>query len=106
MEKIKVIFRKHRDGNIIAFMPELPANRGNIVCYEHIGQHGEASVQYYHTTEKATADEYAPLYDELREIYDDCELVIRQRLYYDDLTEKAWALVDSLDRMARALEKA
>ena len=105
MEKIKVIFRKY-DGNIIAFLPELPANYGNIMCYQHIGQHGEASVQFYHDTEKASEAEYAPLYAELQEIYNDCQLVIRQRLCYNDVTEKAWALVKSLNKMARALEEA
>lgn len=42
MEKVKVIFRKEKNPytneyEIIAFMPELPANYGRIVCYAHMG---------------------------------------------------------------------
>lgn len=43
MNKIKVILRKNKDGDMIAFLPEIPANYGNIMSYMHIGQHGEAS---------------------------------------------------------------
>ena len=50
MDKVKVIFRKDKEGNIIAFLPELRVNRGNIMSYMHIGQHSEASYQFY--TEK------------------------------------------------------
>lgn len=90
MEKVKVIFRKCKEGDIIAFFPELSANRENILCYQHIGQHGEASYLFYLDTEKATEEEYRSLLKELQTIYDDCELVIRQRIYYKDLSERAW----------------
>jgi hypothetical protein len=42
----RVIFRKFRKGgDIIAFMPDVPANRGLMMSYQHNGQHGEAD--YY-----------------------------------------------------------
>ena len=88
-EKVKVIFRKTKDGEIIAFMPELKANYGKIVSYMHIGQHGEASVEFYWNTKKATEKEYKPLLNELNGIYYDCVLVLKQKLYYNDLL-KAW----------------
>lgn len=88
-DKVKVIYRK-KDGNIIAFLPELRANVGNIVCYEHIGQHGEASLEYYHSTEKATPAEYAELHKELQKVYGRYELNVKMRLCYDDLTAQAW----------------
>lgn len=88
--KLKVIYRKDSDGKVIAFLPELPANYGKIVCYAHIGQHSEASIEYYHGTKTALPSEYEPLNDELKRIYSDVELSIKRRITYTDLTEKAW----------------
>lgn len=88
-EKVKVIYRKDGDGNILAFFPELSANYGNIVCYEHIGQHGEASTDYYSSTKAATPDEYNDLHTELKAVYNDVELSIKKRIYRGDL-DKAW----------------
>lgn len=85
MNKVKVIFRKDREGNIIAFLPELRVNHGNIMSYMHIGQHSEASLQYYWETVKATEEEYKPLLKELKSIYDDEALVIKKRLNMDKL---------------------
>ena len=90
MDKVKVIFRKNKEGNVIAFLPELRVNRGNIMSYMHIGQHSEASYQFYAETQKATETEYNSLFEELKRIYDDCTLVVKQKLYYDDLINKAW----------------
>lgn len=89
-QKIKVIYRKDSDGNVIAFLPELSANVGNIVCYAHIGQHNEASIEYYHNTETALPSEYEALHKELKAIYSDYELSVKRRLTYSDLTDKAW----------------
>ena len=90
MDKVKVIFRKDKEGNIIAFLPELRVNHGNIMSYMHIGQHSEASYQFYTETKKADKSEYNPLLGELKRIYDDCTLVVKQRLRHDDLVYKAW----------------
>ena len=90
MDKVKVIFRKDREGNIIAFLPELRVNYGNIASYMHIGQHSEADYWFYKETKKADKSEYSSLLDELKRIYDDCILVVKQRLRYDDLVNKAW----------------
>ena len=90
MDKVKVIFRKDREGNIIAFLPELRVNRGNIMSYMHTGQHSEASYEFYLTTRKANKNEYTDLFAALRNIYDDCELVLKQKINYNDLRYKAW----------------
>lgn len=37
--------KKH--GEAVLFFPSYAANFGNIVCYAHIGQHSEASLEYY-----------------------------------------------------------
>ena len=90
MDKIKVIFRKDKYNDVIAFFPEARVNYGNIMSYMHIGQHGEASYEFYLTTCKANENEYTDLFAELRKIYDDCELVVKQKINYNDLRDKAW----------------
>ena len=90
MDKVKVIFRKNKYNDVIAFFPEARVNYGNIMSYMHIGQHGEASLEFYLTTRKANENEYADLFAELRGIYDDCQLVAKQRINYNDLRNKAW----------------
>ena len=52
MDKVKVIFRKDKEGNIIAFFPELRVNYGNIASYMHIGQHSEADYWFYKETKR------------------------------------------------------
>lgn len=96
MEKVKVIFRKAKNPyskkyEVVAFFPEIEANYGNIMSYMHIGQHSEASVEFYWETKKATAEEYKPLLEELKVRYDDCKLVVRQKINYKDLY-KAWRI--------------
>lgn len=86
-EKLKVIYRKTNDGEVIAFMPELPANYGKIVCYAHIGQHSEATLEYYQSTRSAKPAEYIALHTELKSIYNDVELDVKRRMYYTDLTD-------------------
>ena len=90
MDKVKVIFRKNKNNDVIAFFPEARVNYGNIMSYMHIGQHSEASYQFYTETKKADESEYNSLLDELKSIYDDCTLVVKQRFCYDDLVNKAW----------------
>lgn len=88
MEKVKVIFRK-ADGEIVAFFPEANTNFGNILSYAHLGQHGEASYEFYLSTKKAEEEEYQALFNELKNIYNEYELVVKRKIYYNDLL-KAW----------------
>ena len=89
MEKVKVIFRKTKSGEVIAFFPEFHVQRGNIMSYMHIGQHSEASLDFYYNTKKASAQEYESLFNELKTIYDDCVLVVKQKMNYTELVN-AW----------------
>ena len=93
MEKVKVIFRKTKSGEVIAFFPEFHVQRGNIMSHMHIGQHGEASLDFYYSTKKANAQEYEPLLNELKVVYDDCILTVRQKLSYKNLLI-AWKMED------------
>lgn len=86
-DKLKVIYRKDAGGEVVAFLPELPASRGSIVCYAHMGQHSEATLEYYQSTKSAKPAEYMALHTELKSIYDDVELDVKRRMYYADLTE-------------------
>lgn len=63
--KTKVIFRKFKNGEIIALFPELKEGRGLILSYMHIGQHGAASPEIVRDTKPATSEQFAPLYNEL-----------------------------------------
>ena len=93
MEKVKVIFRKIKDGQVIAFFFFFFVQRENIMSYMHIGQHGEASLDFYYSTKKANPQEYEPLLNELKAVYDDCILTVRQKLNYRDLLT-AWKMED------------
>lgn len=62
----RVIFRKFKDGDVIAWLPDNPAAPGRCDSYMHIGQHGEGG--YPADTVPATRAEYAPLLKELRSI--------------------------------------
>jgi len=82
-ELTKVIFKKEKGSkDIIAFFPYLSANIGNIVCYVHIGQHSEASYDYYRECKKANEEEYKALYNELSNIVG-YNLKIVNRVNYD-----------------------
>lgn len=86
---MQVLFRKDKHTNeIIAFLPEIPVNRGMVMSYMHIGQHDAAALSYYLDTIKANREEYSDLYDELCEIYEE-KLEIRQRINYD-LLRDSW----------------
>lgn len=64
-ETTKVVFRKFKDGMIIALFPELVEGPGMIMSYEHVGQHGVASVLIVGDTKPASPSEYDALYKEL-----------------------------------------
>lgn len=69
---VRVIF-KIIQSELIAFILDdkghiVDANPGHIVCYAHIGQHSEASYDYYRKGRHATPQEYADLKAELEAI--------------------------------------
>lgn len=70
----KVIFkkaydRKFKEWYIVAFLPEATANRGYVMSYMHVGQHGEASYDYYLSCRPATRKEYMPLKREMEKLF-------------------------------------
>lgn len=76
-----VIFRKEKNGDILAVFPLEPADyKGNMTCYAHIGQHGGISLDYYwQNTKPAKPEEYQDLLNELKAIgYDNLKIYRRR----------------------------
>jgi len=69
-ETTAVVFRRWRNGDIIALFPEQAADRrGHCDSYEHVGQHGGADYDgVVAVTRPATPAEYADLARELTTI--------------------------------------
>lgn len=89
----KVIFRKFKDeGDIIALFPqELGDNDYYSTClsYQHLGQHGSASIALMCDTVPAIEEEYRNLLDELKSIgYDD--LLIAKVFNEDDFLSRQY----------------
>lgn len=61
------IFRRQRDGDIIALFPTIPADpQGHCLSYQRVGQHGAADPGHVMAhTRPAAPDEYASLMSEL-----------------------------------------
>lgn len=99
---IKVVARiiGGKAGNdAILFIPEIPANYGTIMSYMHIGQHGEASVEFYSglTRQPRTEQERQDIADLLAEYanivdyYDDATLKVQKRINWN-IVRKGWAI--------------
>ena len=77
-EQIKVIFRKFKDGDVIAFFPEIKGWDGSMESYMHLGQHSSADYNgLLSDTKPATPEEYKDLATELESI--GYNLLIRKR---------------------------
>jgi len=69
IEITKVIFRKFKDGEIIALFPELPGDNSVLNClnYMAIGQHGSGTASLA-DTKPALPEEYQSVFNELYQI--------------------------------------
>ena len=80
--KTKTIFRKFPEGDIIALFPEIPGTNEYWTCqsYQHIGQHGACdTIGITMITKPATKEESAGLFNELKRIGYDMEMIKRFR---------------------------
>ena len=86
-ENVIVIFRKHtgKFNSVVAVFPAMVFNHEPWLCgcYEHVGQHGAFSKDYYPETKPATESEYAPLKKELENIGYDLNIVKRWTNKFD-----------------------
>ena len=76
-----VIFRKDESGEITAFFPDT-YKLGELVCYQHIGQHSMASIGYSRKSKPALKKGYTSLLNELVNLVGYDDLVIRKRIRY------------------------
>jgi hypothetical protein len=85
----KVVFRKYRDGDIIALFPRIPWDHYGHQCssYMHVGQHSGADPSgVISQTKPATPEEYASLARELRGR--GYRLKIGRKTTYDDFLHR------------------
>lgn len=76
--RTEIIFRKFKDGEIIAFFPYQFWNvmKGEITSYMHVGQHGSASPELINELEQCTPKEYESLLNELKMIgYENIQVI-------------------------------
>lgn len=82
--KTDVVFRvdtsKSWGGTVYALMPhEVNDHKGNVVCYQHVGQHSGADYKgCIATSRPATETEYADLKTELESIGYDLNIIKKQ----------------------------
>lgn len=74
-EPVNVSFRKFPAGDTIAFISGYHCNRGYVMSYQHVGQHGEADEDLQYELEPASPAEYADLLKELTNIGYDVTIV-------------------------------
>ena len=87
--KTEMIFRKEKNGDILAVFPYEPYNDTHNVmaCYVHVGQHGGCHFDYaLKETKPAKPEEYADLYKELESLGYNIK-VVKRRNYDRYLTE-------------------
>ncbi len=84
MVNIPIIFRAVKSGQfkgeVTAFFPTFNRGEINLICYSHVGQHGEASREYYYSCRPAKPAEFKELLAELQAIYSPDNLVISKRI--------------------------
>lgn len=71
--KTKVIFKMTPEeerfpSECIAFLPGVPAMTDTIMSYMHVGQHGEAAIEFFYECSLATEEQYKDLKEELESI--------------------------------------
>ena len=79
-----VVFRKFKEGDIIALFPTMHEGNYLINSYMHVGQHCSADYNLVHSTKPAKKEEYRDLLEELRQIgYENLKVYKRYRPKYD-----------------------
>jgi hypothetical protein len=75
------------------FFPSLPANRGNVQCWQWYGEHGEASIEFYRACKPMEKEEAEILVKKYRSLYPHEEgefYTIKQKVKSSQLREEAW----------------
>ena len=72
--KTRVVF-KIVAGEVVAVLLDVPANKGKVMCYAHVGQHGEGMPSYFRRLRNAKPEEYKGLLSELDSMGYECEVI-------------------------------
>lgn len=102
----KVIFRKFKNGQIIALFPQEPATGSGWECmsYMHICQHGDADPRIVNDTKPATPLEYSELYNELKKIgYND--LSIYKKFTKEDYKIRKEKVKEIMRELTKSIER-
>lgn len=79
-----VVFRKYKNGDVIALFPTMHEGNYMINSYMHVGQHGCADYNLVYSTKPATEGEYRELLEELKQIgYENLKVYKRFSPKYD-----------------------
>lgn len=81
-----VHFKKH-EGDVIAFFIDV---EHGLMSYQHIGQHAEASRQFYRECEECDFEEYESLLKELYQIGYDNITVVMSKKRFEEYLEVGW----------------
>ena len=80
-QKIEIVFRKNKGEISAVFLNEKWTDDYMLTTYARIGQHGGGHIDWlYFDTKPAKKIEYLPLLRELKEIYSDCDLIVKNKL--------------------------
>lgn len=74
---MKVKFLMESETDVFAFFPEDKYNPDPNVfwSYSHVGQHSGCHIDYANECKAATPEQYEPLLNELKQIYDNLEII-------------------------------
>lgn len=100
--KVKVVFRKFPDGDVIALFPEEDEGRGMIGSYMTVGQHSEASKSLITDLEPASKEEYADLAAELGRIGYDIVMAESVNEAKSSILDQLKGIVD--DKQAKSIK--
>jgi hypothetical protein len=100
--KVKVIFRKFPEGDVIALFPEEDQGRGLIGSYMTVGQHSDASKSLITELEPASKEEAAKLADELKRIGYDVVMAESVNEAKASVIDQLQSIVD--DRQAKSIK--
>jgi hypothetical protein len=101
-QETKVVFRKFKDGDVIAIFPQVPGDSSPYTClsYMHVGQHNACDPQVVWDTNLATEEEYASLKSELERHYG-YRLIVGQRITQKDQEIRRKELKEQHERANR-----
>ena len=79
---LNVIFRKFKNGEVIALFPQFTNKRNyKIESYMHVGQHGEVDHHaVIQQTKPTKEEEYRTLLNEIKSIYHDYDIKVMKKL--------------------------